>query len=335
MPKLLAVDGNSILNRQFYGIRPLTNSAGVFTQAVYGFLNVLFSQLENLKPDYVAVAFDLKAPTFRHKFYPEYKAGRHAMPPELAMQFPYAKKCISALGIKVIELEGYEADDILGTLSRMAEEISAEAYLLTGDRDSYQLISDKITVLYASNQSTIPFTEKEFCEKYTIKPSQFVDLKALMGDSSDNIPGVPGIGEKTAIKLISTCGTLDKLYEDITASGVSAKMQEKLASGKESAFMSRKLAEIERNAPLGLTLDDVIPAPKDVPALKELFAELEFSAFAKKILEEEDTVSEKREFTPISSLELITLPYESETPALIDQNTLYIIFPLFQDILSL
>ncbi len=325
MPKLLAVDGNSILNRQFYGIRPLTNSAGVFTQAVYGFLNVLFSQLDNLKPDYVAVAFDLKAPTFRHKFYPEYKAGRHAMPPELAMQFPYAKKCISALGIKVIELEGYEADDILGTLSRMAEENSAEAYLLTGDRDSYQLISDKTTVLYASNQSTIPFTEKEFCEKYTIKPSQFVDLKALMGDSSDNIPGVPGIGEKTAIKLISTCETLDKLYEDISASGVSAKMQEKLTEGKESAFMSRKLAEIERNAPLGLTLDDIIPAPKDTPALKALFAELEFSAFAKKIIDEEDTVSEKREFTPISSLELATLPYGSEIPALIDGNTLYII----------
>ena len=323
MPKLLAVDGNSILNRQFYGIRPLTNSAGVFTQAVYGFLNVLFSQLESLQPDYVAVAFDLKAPTFRHKFYPEYKAGRHAMPPELAMQFPYAKKCIAALGIKVIELEGYEADDILGTLSRMAEENSAEAYLLTGDRDSYQLISDKTTVLYASNAGPVPFTEKEFCEKYTIKPSQFVDLKALMGDSSDNIPGVPGIGEKTAIKLISTCGTLDKLYEDISSSGVSAKIQEKLADGKESAFMSRRLAEIERNAPLGLTLSDVIPAPKDIPALKELFAELEFSAFAKKIIEEDDTVSEKREFIPISSLELITLPYEDVTPALIDENTLY------------
>ncbi|MBP3333957.1 MAG: DNA polymerase I [Clostridia bacterium] len=323
MPKLLAVDGNSILNRQFYGIRPLTNSAGVFTQAVYGFLNVLFSQLESLQPDYVAVAFDLKAPTFRHKFYPEYKAGRHAMPPELAMQFPYAKKCIAALGIKVIELEGYEADDILGTLSRMAEENSAEAYLLTGDRDSYQLISDKTTVLYASNSGPVPFTEKEFCEKYTIKPTQFVDLKALMGDSSDNIPGVPGIGEKTAIKLISTCGTLDKLYEDISSSGVSAKIQEKLADGKESAFMSRRLAEIERNAPLGLTLSDVIPAPKDIPALKELFAELEFSAFAKKIIEEDDTVSEKREFIPISSLELITLPYEDVTPALIDENTLY------------
>ncbi|MBR3714409.1 MAG: DNA polymerase I [Clostridia bacterium] len=323
MPKLLAVDGNSILNRQFYGKRPLTNSAGVFTQAVYGFLNVLFSQLESLQPDYVAVAFDLKAPTFRHKFYPEYKAGRHAMPPELAMQFPYAKKCIAALGIKVIELEGYEADDILGTLSRMAEENSAEAYLLTGDRDSYQLISDKTTVLYASNSGPVPFTEKEFCEKYTIKPTQFVDLKALMGDSSDNIPGVPGIGEKTAIKLISTCGTLDKLYEDISSSGVSAKIQEKLADGKESAFMSRRLAEIERNAPLGLTLSDVIPAPKDIPALKELFAELEFSAFAKKIIEEDDTVSEKREFIPISSLELITLPYEDVTPALIDENTLY------------
>ncbi len=325
MPKLLAVDGNSILNRQFYGIRPLTNSAGVFTQAVYGFLNVLFSQLDQIKPDYVAVAFDLKAPTFRHKFYPEYKAGRHAMPPELAMQFPYAKKCISALGIKVIELEGYEADDILGTLSRMAEECSAEAYLLTGDRDSYQLISDKTTILYASNQSTIPFTEKEFFEKYSIKPSQFVDLKALMGDSSDNIPGVPGIGEKTAIKLISTCESLDKLYEDVSTSGVSAKMQEKLLDGKESAFMSRRLAEIERHAPLGLTLDDIVPASKDIPALKALFAELEFTAFAKKIIDEGDEAPEEREFTPISSLELLTLPYGGENSVMIEENTLYLL----------
>ncbi len=326
MQKLLAVDGNSIMNRQFYGIRPLTNSAGVFTQAVYGFLNVLFSQLEHIKPDYVAVAFDLKAPTFRHKFYPEYKAGRHAMPSELAMQFPYVKKCISALGIKVIELEGYEADDILGTLARMGEEMGAESYLLTGDRDSYQLISDKTTILYASNQSTLPFTEKEFFEKYSIKPSQFVDLKALMGDSSDNIPGVPGIGEKTAIKLISTCESLDRLYEDVSASGVSAKMQEKLLDGKESAFMSRRLAEIERNAPLGLTLDDIVPAPKDIPALKALFAELEFSAFAKKIIDEsgeDDESAEKREFTPISSLELLTLPYGGEISVMIEENTLY------------
>lgn len=325
MKKLLAIDGNSIMNRQFYGIRPLTNSAGVFTQAVYGFLNVLFSQIDHIKPDYVAVAFDLKAPTFRHKFYPEYKAGRHAMPEELAMQFPYVKRCISALGIKVIEIEGYEADDVLGTLARMGDEIGAQSYLLTGDRDSYQLISDKTTVLYASNSGPVPFTEKEFFEKYSIKPSQFVDLKALMGDSSDNIPGVPGIGEKTAIKLISTCETLDKLYENLSAAGLSAKMQEKLLDGKDSAYMSRRLAEIERNAPLGLTLDDIVPAPKDITTLKELFAELEFSAFAKKIIEESGEVEEKREFTPISSLELLTLPYGGEIPVMLDENTLYVI----------
>ncbi len=325
MPKLLAVDGNSIMNRQFYGIRPLTNSAGVFTQAVYGFLNVLFAQMDHIKPDFVAVAFDLKAPTFRHKFYPEYKAGRHAMPSELAMQFPYAKRCISALGIKVIELEGYEADDILGTLSKMGESAGVESYLLTGDRDSYQLISDKTTVLYASNSGPVPFTEKEFCEKYSIKPSQFVDLKALMGDSSDNIPGVPGIGEKTAIKLISSCESLDNLYADVAAAGLSAKMQEKLLEGKESAYMSRRLAEIERNAPLGLTLDDIMPAPKDIPTLKALFAELEFSAFAKKIIDASDEEKEKREFTPISSLELLTLPYDGEASVIIEENVLYVL----------
>ncbi len=323
MQKLLAVDGNSILNRQFYGIRPLTNSAGVFTHAVYGFLNVLFSQIDSIKPDYIAVAFDLKAPTFRHRFYPEYKAGRHAMPPELAMQFPYVKKCIKALGIKVIELEGYEADDILGTLSKMAEDISAEAYLLTGDRDSYQLISDKTTILYASNASTFPFTEKEFCEKYTVKPSQFVDLKALMGDSSDNIPGVPGIGEKTAIKLISTAETLDKLYEDVTALGVTPKMQEKLLDGKESAFMSRKLAEIIRNAPLGLTLDDIRPAEKDVPALRDLFNELEFNSFAKKILDSEEKCEECIILKEISCTELTKLPENEVFSVLIKENSLY------------
>lgn len=325
MPKLLAVDGNSILNRQFYGIRPLTTSSGLFTQAVYGFLNVLFSQLESIKPDYVAVAFDLKAPTFRHKMYPEYKAGRHAMPSELAMQFPYAKKCISALGIKVIELEGYEADDILGTLSAMAEKENIESFLLTGDKDSYQLISDKTTVLYASNQSTIPFTEKEFCEKYTIKPSQFIDLKALMGDSSDNIPGVPGIGEKTAIKLISTCGSLENLYNDLSASGVSAKMTEKLLHGKDSAFMSQSLATIERNAPLGLTLNDIVPAPKDISALSALYNELEFTAFAKKLSSELPEEKAVREFAPISSLELSLLPSHQEISVMIKGSTLYLI----------
>ncbi|MBQ9749406.1 MAG: DNA polymerase I [Clostridia bacterium] len=325
MPKLLAVDGNSILNRQFYGIRPLTTSSGLFTQAVYGFLNVLFSQLDALRPDYVAVAFDLKAPTFRHKIYPEYKAGRHAMPPELAMQFPYAKKCISALGIKVIELEGYEADDILGTLSAMAEREGVESYLLTGDRDSYQLISDKTTVLYASNQSTVPFTEKEFCEKYTIKPSQFIDLKALMGDSSDNIPGVPGIGEKTAIKLISTCQSLENLYADISSAGVSAKMEEKLLCGKESAFMSQALATIERNAPLGLTLGDIVQGPKDVKVLSELYTELEFTAFAKKLASEFPEDRAEREFTPISALNLILLPPKKEIPVIIKESTLYLL----------
>ncbi len=283
MEKLLIIDGNSILNRQFYGIRPLTNSAGVYTQAVYGFLNVLFAQLDNLKPDYVAVAFDLKSPTFRHKFYPEYKAGRHAMPSELAMQFPYAKKCISALGIKVIELEGYEADDILGTLSRMAEEISAEAYLLTGDRDSYQLISDKTTILYASNQSTVPFTEKEFCEKYTIKPSQFVDLKALMGDSSDNIPGVAGIGEKTAFSLIKQFGSIEKIYENIEDSDLKAGVKTKLEADKDNAFLSKQLATIDRFVPVDFTIEDCGIKEYNNEELLQLFTRLNFQSFIKKL----------------------------------------------------
>ena len=191
MPKLLAVDGNSILNRQFYGIRPLTNSAGVYTQAVYGFLNVLFSQLDNLKPDYVAVAFDLKAPTFRHKFYPEYKAGRHAMPSELAMQFPYAKKCISALGIKVIELEGYEADDILGTLSRMAEEISAEDIFLRATATAISLSATKPPFFMRQTPDLFPSPKRSFARNILSNRVSLLTSKLLWATARTTFPVFP------------------------------------------------------------------------------------------------------------------------------------------------
>ena len=282
---LLVIDGNSIMNRQYYGIRPLTTKSGVFTNAVYGFINVLLLTLERLKPDYAAVAFDLKAPTFRHTMYPEYKAGRHATPPELLMQFPYVKDCIRAMGISVIEKEGYEADDTLGTLSALAcAEGDTFSYVLTGDRDSLQLIGERTTVLLATNSQVVDFTSEVFFEKYGVLPSQFVDVKALMGDSSDNIPGVRGIGEKTALKLISENVSLDNLYENIDSIKIGAKALEKLKEDRESAFLSRELARIVTNAPVGVdSLEQIRIKEQDTDALLALFTELEFSSFIKRL----------------------------------------------------
>ena len=289
MKNLLVIDGNSILNRQFYGIRPLSTKNGLFTNAVFGFTKVLLSQMEKLSPDYVAVAFDLKEKTFRHKHYDAYKAGRHAMPEELAMQFPYAKKTVEALGASVLSLAGYEADDILGTLAKIAENAEEEihTYLLTGDKDSLQLISDKTTVLLAGNHEVTSYTPEVFFEKYGVKSSQFVDVKALMGDSSDNIPGVPGIGEKTALKLIAANHDLDALFADVDALGLTPSVTKKLKEGKDSAFLSRYLAKIECEAPLGLALSDVALKKKNKDALAALFTEMEFTAFDKLLADEE------------------------------------------------
>ena len=215
MKRILVIDGNSIINRAFYGVKPLTTKTGKFTNAIYGMINIISKQMNALKPDYAAVAFDLKAPTFRHKMYDAYKAGRHAMPDELRAQFPYAKRVLHEMGFAVLEKEGYEADDILGTLSKRAEARDIAAYVLTGDRDSLQLISDKTTVLLATNKDTLTMDRAAFFEKYGVDSSQFVDVKALMGDSSDNIPGVPGVGEKTALKLISDFGSLDNIYANL------------------------------------------------------------------------------------------------------------------------
>ena len=280
--KLLAVDGNSILNRAFYGIRPLTTKDGFCTNALYGMVTMISRQAEALNPDYCAVAFDLKAPTFRHEMYDAYKAGRRPMPEELAMQLPVAKELLRALGYTVLELAGYEADDILGTLAEMCEADDAEAYLLTGDRDSLQLISDHVHVLLATNTETVNMDEAKFFEKYGVKSSQFVDVKALMGDSSDNIPGVPGIGEKTALKLISEYGSLDGVYEALPTAKHTPSVRTKLENGKDSAYLSKDLARICRTVPLGITLDSVQNTGINRSEARRLFLRLEFSAFLKR-----------------------------------------------------
>lgn len=258
MKKLLCIDGNSILNRQFYGIRPLSTPDGFPTNALFGLVNVLLKQLELLQPDFAAVAFDLKAPTFRHEMYSEYKAGRKPMPEDLARQLPVAKELCEAIGLHVLELEGFEADDILGTLSSMAEnDGDCEAYVLTGDRDSLQLISEKTRVLLATNTDTVTMDGAAFFEKYGVRADQYVDVKSLMGDSSDNIPGVPGVGEKTAFKLIAEEESLDNIYARLDEIKLTPSVRTKMENGKDSAYMSKALATIKRDVPLGIALEDI------------------------------------------------------------------------------
>ena len=307
--KLLAVDGNSILNRAFYGIRPLTTKDGFPTNALYGLVTMITRQADLLQPEYCAVAFDLKAPTFRHKMYDAYKAGRRPMPEELAQQLPVAKDLLRALGYTVLELPGYEADDILGTLAQMCNDRDCEAYLLTGDRDSLQLISDRVHVLLATNTDTVDMDEQAFFAKYGVASSQFVDVKALMGDSSDNIPGVPGIGEKTALKLISEYGSLDGVYEALPTAKHTPSVRTKLESGKESAYLSRNLARICREVPMGITLEDVANHGVQAEDAKRLFLRLEFSAFLKRfdLNRAEPAPQEKTQATDVVEISLATL----------------------------
>ena len=282
MKKMLVIDGNSILNRAFYGIRLLTNKDGLYTNAIYGMVTIISKHLENLKPDYCAVAFDLKAPTFRHTMYDGYKANRKGMPEELAVQLPYAKECMSDMGLRVVTCEGYEADDILGTLATTAGEQGIHVYLLTGDRDALQLIHENVTVLLAKNKETVVFDVTEFQKQYGILPSEFVDVKALMGDSSDNIPGVAGIGEKTALKLIANYHNLANLYLQLETASLSDGVKKKLSIGKDMAFLSRTLAEICRTAPIETASSYYAYTGPDTVALQQLFLKLDFTGLLKK-----------------------------------------------------
>ncbi|MBQ8005891.1 MAG: DNA polymerase I, partial [Clostridia bacterium] len=285
MKKLLVVDGNSILNRAYYGVRMLTNREGLPTNALFGIVNILSKQLDAVSPDYLAVAFDLKAPTFRHKMFTEYKAGRKPMPNELATQLPFAKDICRAMGFTVIEKEGYEADDILGTLAKAAhEKEDTEAYILTGDRDSLQLITEdgRVKVLLAGNTDTTIMDEEKFKEKYGVSSTAFVDVKALMGDSSDNIPGVPGIGEKTALRLIAEYGSLNGVYASLENAGHSAGLLKKLTEGKESAYLSLDLARICCDVPLDISFDELQNNGFDRGELFSLFTKFGFSTLIKR-----------------------------------------------------
>lgn len=278
--KLLIIDGNSIINRAFYGVKPLSTADGRPTNAIFGFVNIIMKAVETVLPSAVGIAFDLRSPTFRHKKYPLYKANRHGMPEELAAQLEPVKNISEKLGFHVLSLEGYEADDILGTCAKIADSENYKCFILTGDRDSLQLISENSVVLLATNSETVFYDKKKFLENYCgLEPKKLVELKALMGDDSDNIPGISGIGEKTALKLICEYGSVDGLYENYQNSSLSAKMKEKIALGKESAYLSRELAEIFRDVPLPLDHDSLLRREIDKSGLFEIFSDLELKGF--------------------------------------------------------
>lgn len=251
MARLVLIDGNSILNRAFYGImgsNMLQTEDGTYTNAVYGFLAIMFKIMDSLNPEYMAVAFDMRAPTFRHKMYSEYKGTRKGMPDELAAQMPLIKDVLRAMNIKIIEKEGYEADDILGTLSKRASRKGLDVTILSGDRDTFQLATDKITIRIPRTKNgkteEDDYDKERIKEEYGIEPRALIEVKGLMGDKSDNIPGIAGIGEKTALNIIKKYKTIEKLYEAVEcgkAEEIKGKLREKIIAGKEDALMSKEL----------------------------------------------------------------------------------------------
>ena len=278
--KLMILDGNSVINRAFFGVKPLTTRDGLYTHAIYGFLNILEKMEKEEQPDALCVAFDLHGPTFRHLRYDGYKATRHGMPEELAMQMPVMKDVLRAMNIPIYECQGWEADDVIGTVGKICSNNGWECVVVTGDRDSLQLIDEnvhvKLVISKAGQTNATLYTEEKFKEEYGFEPKRLIDLKALMGDSSDNIPGVKGIGEKTAKNLLMKFGTLDGVYENLDDSIVKPKMRENLVTYKDDAYLSYELATIVSEAPIDFEPKDAIIMPYNRPALYELFQRLEF-----------------------------------------------------------
>ena len=278
--KLLILDGNSVINRAYFGVKPLTTRDGLYTHAIYGFLNILERMEKEEQPEAVCVAFDLHGPTFRHEKYDGYKATRHGMPEELAMQMPVMKQVLNAMNIPIYECQGWEADDIIGTVGKICGNNDWECVVVTGDRDSLQLIDDHIhvkLVISRSGQTTATLYDTEkFRDEYGFDPIKMIDLKALMGDSSDNIPGVAGVGPKTATELLMKFGSLDGVYENLDDPSIRPKLREKLEQGRESAYLSYDLATIRLNAPIDFEPKDAVIQPYNKPELYALFQKLEF-----------------------------------------------------------
>ncbi len=301
--KLLVLDGNSIINRAFYGIKLLSTKSGYYTNAIYGFLNILLKLKDACNPDAVAVAFDVHAPTFRHKMYDEYKAGRKGMPEELRQQMPVLKGILSALGYKILECEGWEADDILGTLAEACRKNGDECFIATGDRDSLQLAHGGVKVLLARTKAgqavTDVYDENAIMEEYGITPEALIQVKALQGDSSDNIPGVAGVGAKTALDLIQRFNNIDYIYENLDEIDIKKGVREKLRKDKEKAYLSLDLGTIRTNAPVDTDINSYVVAGGDKAFAASEFARLElFSLVDKFELDRNDAKVEKVEEKP-------------------------------------
>lgn len=298
MKKFLILDANSIVNRGFYAVRPLTNKEGLNTNAIFGFLNIYFKYFEEIKPDYVAAAFDLSAPTFRHKMFDGYKATRHKMPDELREQIPVLKEVLSAMNVPIFQLEGYEADDIIGTASRICEEEDIACCVLTGDRDDLQLASQKthihLIITKMGNTETTIYDDNAVFEKYGVTPKEFIDLKAIMGDSSDNIPGVRGIGEKGATALISSFHSIDGVYENIDDASITKSVRQKLLDSRDDAYLSKTLATIDRFVPIEIDVEKTKVSPYDDAKLYEILSKLEFKSFIKKLGLTQEELKEKK-----------------------------------------
>ncbi len=279
--KLLILDGNSVINRAYFGVKPLTTREGLYTHAIFGFLNILERMVKEEKPDALCVSFDLHGPTFRHEKYELYKANRHGMPDELAQQMPIIKEVLQAMNIPIYECQGWEADDVIGTVSRICSNNEWECVVATGDRDSLQLIDKNVKVRLVISKpgqtTTTLYDEEKFREEYGFEPKKIIDLKSLMGDSSDNIPGVAGVGPKTATDLLLQFGSLDGVYGNLDDSSIRPKLREKLENDKENAYLSYDLATIRCTAPIDFEPRDALIQPYNKPALYALFLKLEFN----------------------------------------------------------
>lgn len=322
MKNLLIIDGNSIINRAFYGIRLLTNKHGLFTNGIYGFLKIMFKSIDEISPDYICVAFDLKSPTFRHKKYAQYKAQRKGMPEELRVQMPVMKEVLRAMNIAILEKEGFEADDIIGTVSRICDEDGISCHILTGDRDDLQLASDNtkvhLTITRMGQTTTSVYNHSDVLNEYGVTPTEFIDVKGLMGDTSDNIPGVKGIGEKTAFGYIQKFKSIESLYENLDDEIVKPAARKKLEEGKDMAILSKELCTIDRFVDIGCEISDFEKKPYNDEKLTELFINLEFNAFLKDIVKDSKTQS-----SPECEFEIIDTAYFTNLISDVDDSFIY------------
>lgn len=322
--KLLILDGNSVINRAYFGVKPLTTRDGLYTHAIYGFLNILERMEKEEQPEAVCVAFDLHGPTFRHKKYDGYKATRHGMPEELAMQMPVIKQVLHAMNIPIYECQGWEADDVIGTVGRICGNNDWDCVIVTGDRDSLQLIDEHVhvkLVISKPGQTTATlYDEEKFQQEYGFEPKKMVDLKALMGDSSDNIPGVAGVGPKTATELLQKFGSLDGIYANLEDPSIRPKLREKLENGKETAYLSYDLATIRLTAPIDFEPLDAVIQPYNKPELLALFQRLEFV----RLIDKYQLRGAVAETAKTESVKTVKLPKAECLPEACDAYALYI-----------